>query len=83
MKEELINEKKKLEENISDCEYKMGKILIDLKKDTRKSILIKKFIEEPSIEFLKALISKIEIYEDKTVKIYYKFKIGEKNEIGS
>ena len=46
-------------------------------------ILIKKFIEEPSIEFLKALISKIEIYEDKTVKIYYKFKIGEKNEIGS
>ena len=61
----------------------MGKILIDLKKDTRKSILIKKFIEEPSIEFLKALISKIEIYEDKTVKIYYKFKIGEKNEIGS
>ena len=83
LKEELINEKKKLEENISDCEYKMGKILIDLKKDTRKSILIKKFIEEPSIEFLKALISKIEIYEDKTVKIYYKFKIGEKNEIGS
>ena len=24
----------------------------------------------------------VEIYEDKTVKIYYKFKLGENNEVG-
>ena len=47
-----------------------------------KNTLIKQFIDNPSIEVLKALINKVEIYEDKTVKIYYKFKLGENNEVG-
>ena len=71
-----------MEDTISDCEYKIGKLLIDLKKDTKKNTLIKQFIDNPSIEVLKALINKVEIYEDKTVKIYYKFKLGENNEVG-
>ena len=71
-----------MEDTISDCEYKIGKLLIDLKKDTKKNTLIKQFIDNPSIEVLKVLINKVEIYEDKTVKIYYKFKLGENNEVG-
>ena len=82
LKKELLKEKKTLEDTISDCEYKIGKLLIDLKKDTKKNTLIKQFIDNPSIEVLKALINKVEIYEDKTVKIYYKFKLGENNEVG-
>ena len=84
--DEFFGIKKDLEKDRKECEIKISDLEISLSEsknlytdEKRKKEMINDFlkVKNPDKQMIQKLINKIEIYEDKSIKIFFNFKINE------
>lgn len=79
IKKELVKDRKECVTKISDLEKLLGESKNILTDEKTKMDLINEFLKlkVPEKEVLKILVNRIEVHEDKTIKIFFNFNLNE------